>query len=46
MFIGIAVKNLVGMTVLLAAVAYWPRVFNQQFSQAIQTAERLLRLAH
>lgn len=45
MFIGIAVKNLVGMTVLLAAIAYWPRVFNQQFIQAIRTAEGLLRLA-
>jgi flagellar biosynthesis protein FliR len=45
LFIGLAVKNLVGLTVLLAAMAYWPRVFNQQFAQAIQTAERLLHLA-
>jgi flagellar biosynthetic protein FliR len=45
MFIGIAVKNLVGMTVLLAAIAYWPRIFSQQFTQAIQTAEGLLHLA-
>jgi flagellar biosynthetic protein FliR len=46
LFIGLAVKNLVGLTVLLAAMAYWPRFFNQQFTQAIQTAERLLHLAH
>jgi flagellar biosynthetic protein FliR len=45
LFIGLAVKNLVGLTVLIAAMAYWPRMFNQQFSQAIQTAERLLHLA-
>ncbi len=45
LFIGLAVKNLVGLAVLIAAMAYWPRVFNQQFGQAIQTAERLLRLA-
>jgi len=45
LFIGLAVKNLVGLTVLIAAVAYWPRMFNQQFGQAIQTAERLLHLA-
>lgn len=45
LFIGLAVKNLVGLTVLIAAVAYWPRMFNQQFAQAIQTAERLLHLA-
>jgi len=46
MFIGIAVKNLVGMTVLVAVLAYWPRLFNQQFTRAIQMAEELLRLAH
>ena len=45
LFIGLAVKNLVGLAVLLTAIAYWPRLFNQQFPQAIQTAERLLRLA-
>jgi flagellar biosynthetic protein FliR len=45
LFIGLAVKNLVGLTVLLAAIAYWPRMFNQQFAHAIQTAERLLHLA-
>jgi flagellar biosynthetic protein FliR len=45
LFIGLAVKNLVGLAVLIAAMAYWPRVFNQQFGQAIQSAERLLHLA-
>jgi flagellar biosynthesis protein FliR len=46
LFIGLAVKNLVGLTVLMAAIAYWPRMFSQQFALAIQTAERLLHLAH
>ena len=45
LFIGLAVKNLVGLAVLIAAMAYWPRVFNQQFAQGIQTAERVLHLA-
>jgi flagellar biosynthesis protein FliR len=45
LFIGLAVKNLVGLTVLMAAIAYWPRMFNQHFGNAIQTAERLLHLA-
>lgn len=45
LFIGLAVKNLVGLAVLLAAIAYWPRMFSQQFAHGIQTAERLLRLA-
>jgi hypothetical protein len=29
----------------MAAMAYWPRLFNQQFALGIQTAERVLRLA-
>ncbi len=45
MFIGLALKNLVGLTVLITAVAYWPRVFGQHFEQAIRLAEQLLRLA-
>src|SRR5271155_2432287 len=45
LFIGLAVKNLVGLAVLVAAIAYWPRVFSQQFAHGIQTAERLLHLA-
>jgi flagellar biosynthetic protein FliR len=45
LFIGLAVKNLVGLAVLIAAIAYWPRVFSQQFVLAIRTAEHLLHLA-
>ena len=45
LFIGLAVKNLVGLTVLIAAIAYWPRMFSQQFEQAIRVAEHLLHLA-
>jgi flagellar biosynthesis protein FliR len=45
LFIGLAVKNLVGLAVLIAAIAYWPRIFGQQFALAIRTAEHLLHLA-
>ncbi len=45
LFIGLAVKNLVGLAVLIAAISYWPRVFSQQFVLAIRTAEHLLHLA-
>jgi len=45
LFIGLAVKNLVGLSVLIAAIAYWPRAFSQQFVLAIRTAEHLLHLA-
>jgi len=45
LFIGIAVKNLLGLSVLLMAVAYWPRLFNQQFARGVRMAEELLHLA-
>jgi flagellar biosynthetic protein FliR len=45
LFIGIAVKNLIGLSVLLMAMAYWPRLFNQQFSRGVHLAEQLLHLA-
>lgn len=45
LFIGLAVKNLLGLTVLVAAMAYWPRLFNQQFARSIRLAEHLLHLA-
>ena len=45
LFIGLALKNLVGLGVMVAAVAYWPRMFGQQFALGIQAAERLLHLA-
>lgn len=45
LFIGLAVKNLVGLAGLVAAMAYWPQMFNQQFARGIQTAERLMHLA-
>jgi flagellar biosynthesis protein FliR len=45
LFIGLALKNLIGLGVMVAAVAYWPRIFSQQFALGIQTAERLLHLA-
>jgi flagellar biosynthetic protein FliR len=45
LFIGIAVKNLLGLAVLMAAMAYWPRLFNQQFTRLIHVSEQLLHLA-
>jgi flagellar biosynthesis protein FliR len=45
LFIGIAVKNLLGLAVLMAAMAYWPRMFNQQFTRWIHVSEQLLHLA-
>jgi flagellar biosynthetic protein FliR len=46
LFIGLAVKNLVGLAVLVAVIAYWPRTFSERFAHSIALAERLLHLAH
>jgi flagellar biosynthesis protein FliR len=45
LFIGIAVKNLVGLAVMIAAIAYWPHVFGARFEQGVELTERLLHLA-
>lgn len=42
---GISVKGLMGMLIIWASVALWPRVLESHFQSAIVTAERLLRLA-
>ena len=44
LFIGLAVKNLLGMAMLIAVVAYWPQSFSQRFSESIAVGERLLHL--
>jgi len=46
LFIGLAVKNLLGLAILLAVVAYWPGRFSQGFANSISLAERLLHLTH
>jgi len=45
LFIGIAVKNLTGLAVMVAAIAYWPHVFAAQFERGIELGERLMHLA-
>ena len=44
LFIGLAVKNLLGLVVLIAVVAYWPNMFSQRFAESIAVGERLLHL--
>lgn len=46
LFVGLAVKNLLGLVVLMAVVAYWPHRFSQGFADSIGLAERLMHLAH
>ena len=45
MFMGISIKNLVGLVVLCGCVAYWPSIFEPHFASALATTERLLHLA-
>jgi flagellar biosynthesis protein FliR len=46
LFVGLSVKNLLGLAMLLATVAYWPRSFAMRFADSVALGERLLHLAH
>ena len=44
LFLGMSIKSLVGMGVLIAAVGYWPRLFERYFTRVFQAAEHLMML--
>ncbi len=44
LFIGLAVKNMLGLAVLIAVIAYWPHSFSTRFAESIAVGERLLHL--
>ena len=46
LFVGISLKNLLGLALLCGAVAFWPRFFDARFGRALDASERILRLAH
>jgi len=46
MFIGLAVKNLLGLAVMIAVIRYWPHSFAGHFAHFVSIGERLLHLAH
>jgi flagellar biosynthesis protein FliR len=46
LFVGISIKNLLGLAVLAGAVAFWPRFFDARFGRALEASERILKLAH
>lgn len=46
LFVGISLKNLLGLALMCGAVAYWPRFFDARFDRALEASERILRLAH
>ena len=45
LFIGISLKNLIGMVLLGGSIAFWPRFFDARFNRAIEASERILKLA-
>ncbi len=45
LLIGLSVKSLLGLAVLVAGVAVWPRFFERHFTDAVMIGERLLHLA-
>jgi len=46
MLIGISVKDLLGVAMIGATLAFWPSQFEGHFERAIRTGEHMLRLAH
>lgn len=46
LFVGISLKNLLGLLLLCGAVAFWPRFFDARFGRALDASERILKLAH
>jgi len=46
LFVGISIKNLLGLALMCGAAAFWPRFFDARFSRALDASERILKLAH
>jgi len=46
MFVSVPAKFLLGLAVLVAALACWPSFFEAHFGAALATADRILRMAH
>jgi flagellar biosynthetic protein FliR len=45
LFIGLAVKNLLGLAVMIAVITYWPHSFAGHFAAFVSVGEHLLHLA-
>lgn len=44
LFVGLSIKSVLGMLVLIATMASWPRFFSLQFANAIRWSEQMLHL--
>ena len=45
LFLGISLKNLLGLALLVGAVSFWPRFFDARFERALEASERILKLS-
>lgn len=45
LFLGISLKNLLGLALLGGGVCFWPRFFDARFERALEASERILKLA-
>ena len=45
LFLGISLKNLLGLALLGGSVCFWPRFFDARFERALEASERILKLA-
>ena len=45
LFLGISLKNLLGLGLLIGAASFWPRFFDARFERALEASERILKLA-
>ncbi|HTR23698.1 MAG TPA: flagellar biosynthetic protein FliR [Terriglobales bacterium] len=45
LFIGISLKNLIGLVLLGGAISFWPHFFDARFNHALEASERILKLA-
>jgi flagellar biosynthesis protein FliR len=46
MLLGPAVKSLLGLTILIATLKYWPDLFRRLFTDAVSNGEHILHLVH
>ncbi len=46
LFLGLSLKNLLGLAMLAGLVAYWPENISKRFAEAVSIGEKLLHLAH
>ena len=46
LFVGLSIKNLLGLALLGGAVAFWPHFFDARLARAMEASERILKLAH